>query len=132
MSEGVTKQPGEMMQACMGMMEGMREEADKGVCPMATMCKGMMEKTGFGWLLLIPGAALILGGILILIDPNILFWLLAWAINIWLARLKPESRTAANAINIVSPVLFGAALPGARCCRASCARPPRPPHRRRW
>ncbi len=77
MSEGVTKQAGEMMQACMGIMEGMREEADKGVCPMATMCKGIMEKTGFGWLLLIPGAALILGGILILIEPNILFWLLA-------------------------------------------------------
>ena len=77
MSEGVTKQPGEMMQACMGMMEGMREEADKGMCPMASMCKGMMEKTGLGLLLLIPGAALILGGILILIDPNILFWLLA-------------------------------------------------------
>ncbi|NIO11407.1 MAG: hypothetical protein GTO40_26670 [Deltaproteobacteria bacterium] len=44
---------------------------------MATMCKGMLAKTGFGILLLIPGAALILGGILILIDPNILFWLLA-------------------------------------------------------
>jgi NitT/TauT family transport system permease protein len=40
----------------------------------------------------------------------ILFWLLAWAINIWLARLKPESRVIANAINIVIPVLFGAAL----------------------
>ncbi|WP_420407113.1 ABC transporter permease [Hoeflea sp.] len=40
----------------------------------------------------------------------ILFWLVAWAINIWLARLRPESRAIANLINILIPVLFGAAL----------------------
>jgi NitT/TauT family transport system permease protein len=40
----------------------------------------------------------------------ILFWLLAWAVNIWLARLKPGNRATANLINIVIPVLFGAAL----------------------
>lgn len=40
----------------------------------------------------------------------ILFWLLAWAVNIWLARLKPGNQATANLINIVIPVLFGAAL----------------------
>ena len=40
----------------------------------------------------------------------ILFWLAAWAANIWLARLKPRSRAASSMINIVIPVLFGAAL----------------------
>jgi NitT/TauT family transport system permease protein len=40
----------------------------------------------------------------------IAFWLAAWAINIWLARLKPANPTVANIINILIPVLFGAAL----------------------
>ena len=40
----------------------------------------------------------------------ILFWLVAWAVNVWLARLKPANQTIANLINILIPVLFGAAL----------------------
>ena len=77
MSEGGTKETRETMYTCMGVMEGMRAEEEKEVCPMATMCKGMMAKRGFGILLLIPGTVLILGGVLILLNPNILFWLLA-------------------------------------------------------
>ncbi|WP_394688168.1 ABC transporter permease [Hoeflea sp.] len=40
----------------------------------------------------------------------ILFWLAAWAVNVWLARLKPANQTVASLINILIPVLFGAAL----------------------
>lgn len=39
----------------------------------------------------------------------IAFWLVAWAINEWLVRLKARG-TAARAINFVVPLLFGAAL----------------------
>ena len=46
------------------------------MCPMASMCKGMMGKPGSGFLLLIPGAALVLGGVAILIEPEVLFWLM--------------------------------------------------------
>lgn len=46
-------------------------------CPMESMCKGIMGKSGFGLFLMIPGAALMLGGVLILIEPKVLFWLMA-------------------------------------------------------
>jgi hypothetical protein len=60
-----------------------REETSERVadamemCPMASMCKGMMAKSGSGFLLMIPGAALVLGGLLILLEPKVLFWLMA-------------------------------------------------------
>ena len=44
---------------------------------MAAMCKGMMEKPGSRFLLMIPGAVLVIVGVLILIQPKILFWLMA-------------------------------------------------------
>lgn len=47
------------------------------MCPMASMCKGIAGKRGFGFLLIIPGLLLILGGLLILIEPKILVWLIA-------------------------------------------------------
>ena len=47
------------------------------MCPMGSMCKGMMEKPGSGFLLMIPGLLLVLGGVLILIEPRVLFWLAA-------------------------------------------------------
>ena len=40
----------------------------------------------------------------------ILFWLAAWAINVWLVRLRPKNQTIASLINVIIPVLFGAAL----------------------
>ena len=49
-------------------------------CPMAGMCKGMMEKRGFGLMLLIPGLIFIVLGILVLIEPRILLWLVALAL----------------------------------------------------
>ncbi len=60
------------------MTEGMmRGESMTDMCPMASMCKGMKSRPGGGYLLMVPGAVLILGGILILIEPRILFWLMA-------------------------------------------------------
>lgn len=47
-----------------------------GMCPMASMCKGMEEKPGVGFLLMIPGLLLVLGGVLILIEPRVLIWLM--------------------------------------------------------
>lgn len=47
------------------------------MCPMASMCKEMAGKPGLGFLLLIPGLLLILGGVLIFLEPKFLVWLLA-------------------------------------------------------
>ena len=49
------------------------------MCPMATTCKGMMEKPFSGLLLIIPGIVFIAVGVLILIEPVILVWLVAAA-----------------------------------------------------
>lgn len=44
-------------------------------CPMATMCQGIGKKRGLGILMWIPGALVILGGVLILLEPKVLVWL---------------------------------------------------------
>lgn len=46
------------------------------MCPMAGMCKGMMEKPGSALLLMLPGAVLIVVGVLIFLEPRILVWLI--------------------------------------------------------
>jgi hypothetical protein len=58
--------------------KGMKSEASgpKEVCPMASMCKGMMGKSGSRFLLMIPGLALVVGGVVIFIEPRVLFWLM--------------------------------------------------------
>jgi len=48
-----------------------------GMCPMAKMCKGMMEKRRSGVLLMLPGAILIILGVAIIVQPQILVWLIA-------------------------------------------------------
>ncbi len=48
-------------------------------CPMAETCKGMMEKPISGLTMLIPGLAFIVLGVLIVIWPSILSWLVAIA-----------------------------------------------------
>ncbi len=40
----------------------------------------------------------------------LVFWIAAWALNTWLARLHPASRIAAQTINLAIPVLFGVTL----------------------
>lgn len=47
------------------------------MCPMAKMCKGMMEKPFSGLVMIIPGIVFIDLGVLIIIEPKILAWLVA-------------------------------------------------------
>jgi len=49
------------------------------MCPMAKSCKGMMEKPLSRVLMLTPGIAFIALGLLILVWPSVLPWLLAAA-----------------------------------------------------
>lgn len=49
-------------------------------CPMQEMCKGMMEKPGSGFWMLIPGILFIALGVLIILYPQILAWLIAIAL----------------------------------------------------
>jgi len=48
-----------------------------GHCPMAAMWKGMNAKRGSRFFLLIPGILLLLIGVGILVNPEILVWLIA-------------------------------------------------------
>ena len=59
---------------CEEMMGGMKPME---MCPMAGMCKGMTGKKGMGssWLLLLPGVLLVARGLLVILVPNILVWL---------------------------------------------------------
>ena len=45
------------------------------MCPMAKMCERMMEKSHSGSLLMLPGALLIVLGVLIFLEPRIVVWL---------------------------------------------------------
>ena len=46
------------------------------MCPMASMCKGMMEKPPSGFLAMLAGAVLIVLGMLISVEPRMLVWLM--------------------------------------------------------
>jgi uncharacterized membrane protein HdeD (DUF308 family) len=50
------------------------------MCPMAETCKGMMEKPRFGFMFMVPGIVFIILGVVVLIEPNILVWLVAIAL----------------------------------------------------
>lgn len=45
------------------------------MCPMAKMCGRMMEKPRSGSFLMLPGALLILLGVLIIVEPRVAVWL---------------------------------------------------------
>jgi hypothetical protein len=49
------------------------------MCPMAETCRGMMEKPFSGLMIMIPGIAFIALGVLIVVWPFILPWLVALA-----------------------------------------------------
>ena len=49
-------------------------------CPMAETCKGMMEKPGSSFWMIIPGLIFIVLGVLIILYPQILAWLVAIAL----------------------------------------------------
>jgi len=48
-------------------------------CPMSAMFKKTSGKRGFGLLAMIPGLLLVLGGVAIILEPQILVWLMAGA-----------------------------------------------------
>ena len=48
-------------------------------CPMAETCKGMMDKPFSGIALVVPGLIFIALGILVVIEPRILAWVMAAA-----------------------------------------------------
>ena len=58
----------------------MTDSTPMPMCPMAGMCKGMMEKPRSRLMLLIPGVVLIILGVVTLIEPRILLWLVALAL----------------------------------------------------
>jgi len=49
------------------------------MCPMASICKGMMKKPPSGVVPTLAGAVLIVLGMLIFIEPRILIWLIGSA-----------------------------------------------------
>ena len=51
------------------------------MCPMAETCKGMMEKPTSGLMLSVPGIVLIALGIVVIVEPRILVWLVALALR---------------------------------------------------
>ena len=57
----------------------MVEPAPMPMCPMAKTCKGMMEKPFSSVTLIFPGLVFILLGIVIVLEPRILVWLIAAA-----------------------------------------------------
>ena len=57
----------------------MAQAAPLPMCPMAETCRGMMERPFSGVVIVIPGIAFITLGILIIVWPSILPWLVAAA-----------------------------------------------------
>ena len=58
----------------------MTEKTPMPMCPMAEMCKGMMNRSTSSFALIVPGVLLILLGIVVIIEPRILSWLVAAAL----------------------------------------------------
>lgn len=50
------------------------------MCPMAETCKGMMEKPLSGFVLIVPALVLIALGVVVVVEPRILVWLVAIAL----------------------------------------------------
>ena len=59
------------------MTETQAPKSMEDMCPMASMCQGMMKKRHSRVVLLIPGLFFILLGIVILVEPRVLVWMVA-------------------------------------------------------
>jgi len=59
------------------MEKTMTESKQMPMCPMAETCKGIMEKPFSGFMIVVPGVFLIVLGVVTLIEPRILVWLVA-------------------------------------------------------
>ncbi len=55
----------------------MMETTPVSMCPMAEICKSMMEKPGSGLWMMVPGILFIALGVLLILYPQILAWLIA-------------------------------------------------------
>jgi len=65
---------------CAEMMNKMTEkENPMESCPMSAVFKKTAGKRGFGLLAMIPGLLFVLGGLAIIVEPQILVWLMAAA-----------------------------------------------------
>lgn len=58
----------------------MAETAPMQMCPMAETCKGMIEKPGSSYWMIVPAIILIFLGVAIIVYPQILTWLVAIAL----------------------------------------------------
>ena len=58
----------------------MAETTPMPMCPMAGTCKGMIDKPGSGLWMMIPGILFIALGVLVILYPPILAWLIAIAL----------------------------------------------------
>ena len=57
----------------------MAQAAPMPMCPMAETCRGMVERPLSGLIMLVPGITFIALGVLIIVWPSILPWLVAAA-----------------------------------------------------
>lgn len=60
----------------------MTETSQMPMCPMAKMCEGMMRRRGSGLWMIVPGIVFIAVGVLVILYPQILAWLVAIALII--------------------------------------------------
>lgn len=61
-------------------MVEIHQKKPMAMCPMASMCKGMMDKPLSSFILIVPGLVLIILGVAVLIEPRVLVWLVAIAL----------------------------------------------------
>ena len=57
----------------------MAQAAPMPMCPMAETCRGMMERPLSGFIMVLPGITFIALGVLIIVWPSILPWVVAAA-----------------------------------------------------
>ena len=55
----------------------MEEKVSMPTCPMAAMCQGMMERRRSGIWMILPGLLFIALGVVIILYPKLLLWLVA-------------------------------------------------------
>ena len=58
----------------------MSQSTPMPMCPMAGICRGIAQKPGAGLVLLVPGVLLVALGIVILVEPRVLVWIVALAL----------------------------------------------------
>ena len=77
--------------------------APMAMCPMATMCTGMMEKPPSGVLLMLPGSVLVVAGVLTFVEPRILVWLVGILIGIMLLVMTAFIRSLGRRLTNAQP-----------------------------